>query len=120
MRSAMRLGMALILSIVGVGAFVLSTSTAADAVSCSVPHQNRTSGWDVVKSGEPIRSGPHASCAQTGTGHGNLSWYLSCWTVNTAGNVWWYGSGSDGTGWVYAQNLVFNNNVRNSSNRCLS
>ncbi len=118
MRSLSGIGLAIVLPFVSFGV-VTTAAGAAQAADCSYTVRDHSGGHDVVKSGKAINAGPSSTCGNTGTGSGQYSWALWCWEFSpTQGNVFWYGRGTDGNGWVNEANLVYNNNVRNFSNRC--
>lgn len=118
MRSLSRLGLAVVLPLVTMG-LVTTTASSASAADCTFTVRDHSLGQDVVKSGKAINAGPSSTCTNTGVGSGRYSWNLWCWEFSTStGNVFWYGRGTDGNGWVNEANLVYNNNVRDLSNRC--
>jgi hypothetical protein len=98
---------------------VTTAATPANAADCSFVVRDHSNGTDSVRSGKAINVGPSSTCADAGVGSGRYSWNLWCWEFSTSGgNVFWYGRGTDGNGWVNEANLVYNNNARNLSNRC--
>ncbi|WP_345576109.1 hypothetical protein [Streptomyces prasinosporus] len=117
---ARRIVQALAVSASAVGALVLAPAPSQAAASAcpAPPAVDGFYGYQgSVKSGTPLRSGPASTC---GGSYISGSVAVSCWYVNSAGNVWYatthYGTLRDG--WVYGGNFTSLNMTLDEENYC--
>lgn len=104
---AIRFGVALVLATAAAVAPVTQAS-AAGLIDCSgdTPHQDNSGQTNRVGFGVPIRSGPSSGC--TVRSYDDTWVDLHCWTVNSAGHVWWFVRAyNDTKGWVYEPNFFY-------------